>query len=148
MNANTLSLPAGPELPDRWRAQASAQLAPGETLLGWMEVDLNTQLRFTAGVILLTDRRLLSQPAEQAAWHSWPLHAELQLHHHDHAGVGSLELQDGQQQLALWRYTLNVNAQALRLLAQWERQLNLLRHGEPAALAEEEELSTAWKMAV
>ena len=73
MNANTLSLPAGPELPDRWRAQASAQLAPGETLLGWMEVDLNTQLRFTAGVILLTDRRLLSQPAEQAAWHSWPL---------------------------------------------------------------------------
>jgi len=136
-----LSLPAGPELPDRWRAQASAQLAPGETLLGWMEVDLNTQLRFTAGVILLTDRRLLSQPAEQAAWHSWPLHAELQLHHHDHAGVGSLELQDGHQQLALWRYTLNVNAQALRLLAQWERQLNLLRHGEPAMLAEEEELS-------
>ena len=86
-----LSLPAGPELPDRWHAQASAQLAPGETLLGWMEVDLNTQLRFTAGVILLTDRRLLSQPAEQAAWHSWPLQAELQLHHHDHAGVGSLE---------------------------------------------------------
>ncbi len=56
----------------------------------------------------------MARPAPPAA-QSWPLRPDLQLRMSDHAGVGTLELHDGQQRLALWRFTLQHQAQALRL---------------------------------
>ncbi len=138
MNANTLSLPAGPDLPDIWLPAVRGQLAAGENLLGWLELDLDAELRFAHGLIALTDRRLLSWGEAGGAARAWPLSAALELRHHDHAGVVNLELCDASQRLAQWRYTLNVNAQALRLLAQWEAQLHLLRHGAPEDSDEDE----------
>src|SRR5574343_506876 len=138
MNANTLSLPAGPDLPDIWLPAVRGQLATGENLLGWLELDLDAELRFAHGLIALTDRRLLSWGEAGGAARAWPLSAALELRHHDHAGVVNLELCDANQRLAQWRYTLNVNAQALRLLAQWEAQLHLLRHGAPEDSDEDE----------
>ena len=138
MNANTLSLPAGPDLPDIWLPAVRGQLAAGENLLGWLELDLDAELRFAHGLIALTDRRLLSWGEAGDAARAWPLSAALELRHHDHAGVVNLELCDASQRLAQWRYTLNVNAQALRLLVQWEAQLHLLRHGAPEDSDEDE----------
>ncbi len=47
----------------------------------------------------------------------------MSLVHHDHAGVGSLELCNATGLLARWRYTLGHNPMALRLLGQFEQWL-------------------------
>ncbi|MER1966722.1 ABC transporter ATP-binding protein [Castellaniella sp. GW247-6E4] len=106
--------------PEPWRDSLGACLAPGESLLAWMEVDLDTELRYGRGLVVLTNRRWLAQMGDQANWRSWPLRADLELRLHDHAGVGSLELRDAHARLALWRYTLGLHPAALRLAARYE----------------------------
>ena len=101
------------------QARLQALLAPQENVQEALVVDLSHDLRFSPSSLVLTDTRLLaldgttSAPAAQ----SWPLRPDLQLRMSDHAGVGTLELHDGQQRLALWRFTLQhqAQAQALRL---------------------------------
>ena len=99
------------------QARLQALLAPQENVQEALVVDLSHDLRFSPSSLVLTDTRLLaldgttSAPAAQ----SWPLRPDLQLRMSDHAGVGTLELHDGQQRLALWRFTLQHQAQALRL---------------------------------
>lgn len=99
------------------QARLQALLAPQENVQEALVVDLSHDLRFSPSSLVLTDTRLLaldgttSAPAAQ----SWPLRPDLQLSMSDHAGVGTLELHDGQQRLALWRFTLQHQAQALRL---------------------------------
>ena len=55
------------------------------------------------------------------------------LAHSDHAGVGTLELSDGQRRLASWRYTLGHNTDALRLADAFDAQRNALTTGAKAA---------------
>ena len=99
------------------QARLQALLAPQENVQEALVVDLSHDLRFSPSSLVLTDTRLLaldgttSAPAAQ----SWPLRPDLELRMSDHAGVGTLELHDGQQRLALWRFTLQHQAQALRL---------------------------------
>ncbi|MBY4895576.1 ABC transporter ATP-binding protein/permease [Cupriavidus sp. AU9028] len=91
---------------------------PGETVLAWLETDLDRRLHFSEGLVVVTDRRVLArQPGQEAGdgWQQWPLGPTLTLHHGDHAGVGMLELTDGERRLATWRYTLGRNPAALRL---------------------------------
>ena len=64
--------------------------------------------------MLVTNQRLLSR-APDATWRAWPYRPGLTLKHHDHAGVGHLELMDAQGLLATWRFTLGRNLQAFRL---------------------------------
>ena len=59
---------------------------------------------------------------KDSSWRVWPYSPGLKLKHHDHAGVGSLELQDEQRQLACWRYTPGLNIDALRLIKVFEQQ--------------------------
>ncbi|MDO8370873.1 MAG: ABC transporter ATP-binding protein [Polaromonas sp.] len=108
-----------------------AQLANHENVLCTVLVDLNQQLRFSRGLLALTDRRLMARDPETGLWASWPLRPvdasghlpPLSLRHFDHAGVGTLELHQGGQRLAGWRFTLAANVQALRLLRLFEQQL-------------------------
>ncbi|RCW74217.1 ATP-binding cassette subfamily B protein [Pseudorhodoferax soli] len=89
-----------------------------------MAVDLDAQLRFAPGLLALTERRLVAVTCETGLpqVRSWPLAVGLDLRHSDHAGVGQLELHDGRQRLAHWRFTLAADPQALRLLRQFERR--------------------------
>ncbi|MBV8126024.1 MAG: ABC transporter ATP-binding protein, partial [Paucibacter sp.] len=106
-------------------ASLQARLMSDENVLGTLEVDLDSKLRFAHGMLALTDRRLLAfDPAGQgeAAWQSWPLSADLSLRISDHAGVGTLELIDARQRLALWRFSLQVNLQAQRFHELVERR--------------------------
>ncbi|MFZ1181226.1 MAG: ABC transporter ATP-binding protein [Herbaspirillum sp.] len=121
MNRETL-IPAHSGLPTHWRTQIQARLAPDENIVAWLELDLDTALRFTPGLVLLTDRRLLAQDPSGNGWTGWEYRQELVLKHDDHAGVGSLELQDGQARLACWRYTLARHPQALSLISRFVRQ--------------------------
>ncbi len=120
-----------PALPSQWAAEVEPQLAAGEKIQAWLEIDLDTRLRFANGLLLVTDRRLLARSPGEATWSTWTLGASLKLNHLDHAGVGTLELLDAQGRLACWRYTLGHNLAALRVLSEFELQLNSLLTGKP-----------------
>jgi ATP-binding cassette subfamily B protein len=103
-------------LPEAWRVEALARLAPGERVLAGLETDLDVRLRFGRGLVLVTDRRLVAHGAGETGWRDWPLQAGLVLTKRDHAGVGTLELVDDRSRLDHWRYTLGRDAAAQRLL--------------------------------
>nr|WP_237173824.1 ABC transporter ATP-binding protein [Paracandidimonas lactea] len=111
-------------VPAAWRASLAQQLAPGETVRAWMETDLDGRLRFSQGLIAVTSRRLLAWQPDTAQWQSWDAAPGLALQLHDHAGVGTLALQDAHACLATWRYTLRHDRSAHALAAQFNR-----RHG-------------------
>ena len=102
---------------------AQAVLAPDENALATLEVDLSAELRFAAGRVILTEQRLLACEPGTDSWRAWPLTAGLQLRLLEHGGVGTLELHDSAQRLALWRFTLGAHAAALRLVQRFEQQL-------------------------
>ena len=127
------SLP--PDVPAGWVNDVQAQLLPHENVLAALEVDLDAQLHFVKGLVLVTPQRLLSSACPGDAWQSWDFSEGLNLLHHDHAGVAHLELVDAQQRLASWRFTLGQNLQAIRLVDQFHSQLQSHVTGKPLALA-------------
>jgi ATP-binding cassette subfamily B protein len=128
---------AAPSVPEPWQAEVEKQLAPGENALGSVEVDLDARLRFTKGIIVVTGRRLLARAPGETLWQDWSYRAGLSLKHHDHAGVGHLELQDEQGRLAAWRFTLGQNLHAIRLIDQFRDQLEGHVSGAPVQPAEQ-----------
>ena len=114
-----------------------SQLATEENVLCALSVDLDQQLCFAPGLLVLTNRRLLSRQGANG-WSSWPLlragaapSAGMTLHHFDHAGVGTLELHEAAGEssgrLASWRFTVGANLQAQRLVRLFARQQGLAR---------------------
>lgn len=124
-------------LPDAWRSDLEKQLATGENVLSGVEVDLDARLHFVKGLIVVTDRRLLAKAPGATAWQDWAFRKGLQLRHHDHAGVGHLELVDDKQRLASWRFTLGQNLLAIRMMDHFKEQLASRVSGEPVVRAEQ-----------
>ena len=91
-----------------------------ENVLAQLSVDLDERLHFAQGWLVLTDRHLRWRGSD-GAWSALALAPGQQLQHLDHAGVGTLELSDGQVRLARWRFTLGANVQALRLVKRFEQ---------------------------
>ncbi|MFL6673525.1 MAG: ABC transporter, partial [Massilia sp.] len=110
-------------LPEHWQAEVEKKLAAGENVLSSVEVDLDAKLRFTKGLLVVTNRRLLARAPHETEWREWPYQAGLALRHHDHAGVGHLELVDQHGLLAAWRFTLGQNLQAIRVVDQFRDQV-------------------------
>jgi ATP-binding cassette subfamily B protein len=133
----SLALAAG-FLPDHWQAEVAKKLAHGENVLASVEVDLDAKLRFTKGLVVVTDRRLLARSPGETQWCDWPLRAGLALHHHDHAGVGHLELVDAEGLLAAWRFTLGQNLQAIRVVDQFRDQCKSVVSGVPVLPPEQD----------
>jgi ATP-binding cassette, subfamily B, bacterial len=123
------------ELPPQWQPEVKSQLHAGENVLAVLEVDLSTRLHFTAGLVLLTHLRIMTVSEAGGGWQSWPLQHGLALRHHDHAGVGHLDLVDANELLCTWRFTLGCNLQALRLVDQFQAQLESTVSGRPLAQA-------------
>ena len=102
--------------------QASLPPAPlriGENAVARLAVDLDAQLRFAVGQLVLTEQRLLAW--DGANWQDWQLRPDLALRHSDHGGVGSLELNDASERLQRWRFTLGHDLAAVRLAEQMQR---------------------------
>lgn len=129
--------PAGMALPAAWKTPVSGQLVGDEKILVWLEIDLNAELRFEAGIVLVTDRRLLTYTSDNAGWQGWAYRSGLVLQRRDHAGVGSLELVDDSARLAAWRYTLGGDVAAGRLIEQftWQSSCRLTGELPPPAQA-------------
>ena len=109
------------------------QLSAQEEVFAWVEIDLDAQLHFSRELVAVTNRRVLAKAGKESSWHVWSYRDGLVLERHDHAGVGSLELHDGKARLARWRYTLEQNIAAMRLLEQFEQQLAAHVSGQPVA---------------
>jgi ATP-binding cassette, subfamily B, bacterial len=113
------------QLPKHWQREVRGQLDPGENLLAWFEPDLDTRLRYSRGLVLVTDRRVLTTAGDETAepegapWHAWPLDSVTNLGAAPQAGVGTLELLSTGKRLAHWHYTLGRSSNADRLVQQF-----------------------------
>jgi ATP-binding cassette subfamily B protein len=137
----------GGSLPESWRAKVQSQLVADEPILAWFEPDLDLRLCFAERLVVLTDRRLLSfgdpEPKATSAttemngsdpkidgaplkpqWQSWLVDKGLELLAHEHVGAGTLDLVDGQQRLAHWKYTLGAAAAAHRFVGRFNEVKN------------------------
>ena len=142
MTTQQLALPtslaaAAGFLPDGWDNDVRKQLAPGENVLTGVEVDLDTKLRFTKGILVVTSRRLLARAPGETAWRDWAFKPGLVLRHHDHAGVGHLELVDPHGLLASWRFTLGQNLHAIRVTDAFTDQIKGVETGNPVPAPEQ-----------
>jgi ATP-binding cassette subfamily B protein len=124
-------------LPEIWRDDVKNQLSAGENVLCSLEVDLDLRLHFVKGLIVVTEKRLLAKEHGDTGWKAWPFAQDLQLKHHDHAGVGHLELLNAQGRLASWRFTLGQNLLAIRLIDQFKEQCESHVSGLPVVHAEQ-----------
>ncbi|HEV7813838.1 MAG TPA: ABC transporter transmembrane domain-containing protein, partial [Janthinobacterium sp.] len=119
------------ELPEKWRAEVQDQLAKEENVVSALEVDLDHRLHFSKGLVFLTESRILARAPGQAAWSAWDYCAALALQHHDHAGVGHLELLDAGGCLAAWQFTLGQNLHAIRLVESFKARRDSHVSGRP-----------------
>ncbi len=118
-------------VPAAWRADVESRLASGENVITSLEIDLDARLHFNKGLVIVTDQRLLARAPGETTWRDWPYRKGLQLKHHDHAGVGHLEVSDDAGRLADWRFTLGQNLLAIRLMDQFQLQLESRVSGHP-----------------
>jgi ATP-binding cassette subfamily B protein len=105
---------------------------------------LDEQLRFSKGIILVTGSRVLARAPGRNDWQSWPFAHDLALKHHDHAGVGHLELINNGGRLGAWRFTLGQNLQAIRLVEQFDAHRDSHATGVPV-LREEKNICPSCK---
>ncbi len=118
-------------LPASWRELVANQLTEGENALTALEVDLDARLNFKTGIIVATETRIFSLFPGETEWKSWDYRADLVLNHHDHAGIGHLELIDTNGLLAEWRFTLTQNLLATRFVDQFNLYQDSQVSGEP-----------------
>ena len=129
------AIPQTGELPAPWRDALQSQLHPAENVLAVLEVDLDARLHFVASLVVVTNRRLLCRASGDSQWQEWTYRDGLELRHHDHAGVGHLNLVDRNGLLATWRFTLSQNLYAIRLVDQFQSHLQSHLSGKPLAQA-------------
>jgi ATP-binding cassette subfamily B protein len=99
---------------------AVARLALGERILAVLETDLDARLLYADGLVVLTDRRLMAGAGRDPAWRDWPLTRAGALQLFERAGVASLELSEGGERVAAWRFTHRVVAAAAALVERFE----------------------------
>ena len=131
--AVSASVTAASALPEHWQNDVVKQLAPGENVLNSVEVDLDAKLRFTKGLVVVTNRRLMARAPGESSWRDWAWRPGLVLQHHDHAGVGHLDLVDAEGLLASWRFTLGQNLHAIRVADAFADQLASHLSGVPVS---------------
>lgn len=123
----------GQDISAALRRRVETELERGEKPLAWFETDLNNRLHYQLGLVVLTDRHLISvEPVspsvtvtqqtrpEELAIRSWRVTPDVRLEAREQGGVGTLQLVDAHSQLWHWRYTVGKAPGAHRLVAQLE----------------------------
>lgn len=119
--------------PPPWRQFVQSQLEPGEHPLCSFEPDLNAQLEFAEGLVVLTERRILAfdgpiSAADDAAnqtnarpWRTWRLKDIADLRAREAAGLGALELLGRTALESTWRYTAARSTTATQFVQAFQR---------------------------
>jgi ATP-binding cassette, subfamily B, bacterial len=133
-------------LAGEFRGAIDSQLLPGEIPLAALETDLDENLHYARGLVVLTDRRLLwaglirgkngPPSAEDTPFQSWTLDASVTFRVRDQAGIGILELVGDGGRHGFWNYTAGKAPLAHRFVERFNR----FRQGDPQP--EEEESSS------
>lgn len=95
---------------------------------------MTNQLFFSKGILIVSNRRLLSKMQNEESWRSFIYQKGLELTTHDHAGVGHIELFDTQSRLAHWCYTLGKLHFVHHLVKCFNQQSNFHLEGFPKNL--------------
>ncbi|WP_162085189.1 ABC transporter ATP-binding protein [Sulfuriferula nivalis] len=104
------------DFPAAWADEIRTQLASDEQVVAWMHLDLNAQLQFVDGLLVLTNKRLLATHIRQnSSWQVVDISVNSIMHRRDHAGVASIDVEDTSGRQATWHYTLAHNSAAQRL---------------------------------
>lgn len=134
----------GARLPGRMTALVQEQLEVDEAVLAFFEPDLDRHLQYAAGLVVLTNRRVLSYewPVESHSGQNLTSNApsiqtlilttNLDFHIREERGIGLLELRGPEQTIARWRFTAARAPAAHRLL---ETRGASLRGETPAQVA-------------
>ncbi|OYU43529.1 MAG: ABC transporter, partial [Burkholderiales bacterium PBB4] len=135
MTLDALATPALPgDVSTAWRTALQQQLRPLENVLATLEVDLDARLHFVSSLLVVTSERILAS-GDGREWQQWNFEAGLSLQHHDHGGVGHLNLTNPRGLLATWRFTLGQNLHAIRFVESFDAQLESHVSGKPLAMA-------------
>ena len=120
----------GRRVPETWHQEITRQLEPGEAVVAWFLPDLDIELRYAEGVVVLTNRRLLwllphdtARSLGQSAHgmvRAWRLDEIAALRARDRSGLGTLEVEGPEGRLVHWRYTVGRAASAHRLAQCYE----------------------------
>ena len=129
--ASPLTDRAAGELPGQWRDAVQKRLTAGENVVTWITVDLDAQHHFSDGIVVLTETRILARAPGEEEWRDWAFQPGMTLEHHDHAGVGHLELMMPAGRLAAWHFTLGMNLLAMRVIDQFQSRLQSHVEGIP-----------------
>ncbi len=128
-----------PSVRDAWqniqsglRSAVENHLESGEIPVAWFEPDLDTRLNYSSGLVVLTDRRVLSvdsdeqlstlstTPPAALRFRSWALDSLATLRTREYASVGALDLAGPAGQLAQWRYTIGRSSGAHRFVERFQ----------------------------
>jgi ATP-binding cassette subfamily B protein len=129
--------PPGEVVPRAWANAVKARLCDGESVLAHFETDLDAELRYASGLVVLTDRRVLAACARaggEIEWRFFDLDARFRLVRQDHSGIGTLSLFDARRRIFAWRYTLGRDTAAGRLIDAFE-SLTFRRRPDASAAA-------------
>jgi ATP-binding cassette, subfamily B, bacterial len=97
-------------------------LAPGESVCTSFSPDLDEQLRYSQGEVVLTSARICWRK-QGRSWSQVRLGENVALEHTEHAGLGELRLRDKGKIVARWFHTLAVAESAMHLIDAFEAQL-------------------------
>ncbi|HEX4415802.1 MAG TPA: ABC transporter ATP-binding protein [Lacipirellulaceae bacterium] len=113
-------------LPPLWRQQVESQLTAGEHPIAHFEPDLDAKLHYSQGLVVLTDRRILSMTLGQSPefrphWQFWYLRDVANLRHRESSGMGTLELVGDSALETTWQFTAAKAAAANLFLQAFQR---------------------------
>jgi len=95
------------------------ELLPNERLLSSFRPDVDEALRFSTGLVLLSDARLLVRESDQS-FRGVPLTTSLELSRSEHAGLSELIVSERGQRVLRIRYTLALAASAHEFVRAFE----------------------------
>lgn len=111
----TLPLPPtiATAIPAEWGNAVAAALAsyaanshPRETVICWLEVDLDRELHYGRALLVLTDQRFLAiSPLPSVHARDWPRTDIESIRCRDQFGLGAIEILGTASRLDVWRYT-------------------------------------------
>ena len=134
-NISDLSYMIPPDFPSQWQTRIRSILNEHEQIHIWLEIDLNGQLNFSSGLVVITAHRILARMANDENWQIWRCQQDMKLTYQDHAGVCSIELSDTHARLACWHCTLSKHQMADQLTTHFSRLIAAQSDAATAKLA-------------
>jgi ATP-binding cassette, subfamily B, bacterial len=132
--------------PDGWlnvdstlRTPVISRLAAGEVVVAYMTSDVDSDRFYRSTLLVLSDRRILSQ-STTGALQEWPLAEIEKIKTHDRAGLGTIELLGANRRIAVWHYTI---AQGPSALVFGDRFDDLKSHRVMSKTVEDEDVPEA-----